>query len=920
MPLNPPPRAPSPTQAFESLKDMEDGAEAAEIFHEALMLAKEQLDTEEELKEKRLEIEAEMVRQQQRVDANVTMKDEDETAMVSALKKDVQKVWGQVEAGRKQELELRRNIAAIRRETINLQRTVETGEGIELEEEETVRELVGAKDRLVSEQAHVMDTIEKLRQEELEVQGKIVRLENDRLEIVNEKASIEVRRKEKLQEARREEERRVKYERELGDLRAQLDEQQEQLRLQQEANAQWEEEAKAIERRVKEVTTAVEKQRRELAEKVAENTKVNDELQEQTRRNTHFNTDNAKREVAIRALHEETDKVKEEIAKVQKVRETTLHMTTRVHRKIADLEREKEALQVEIQGLERDLEVVLREVEQVGKRIGGYVRERDVLNKIRTAKDAATVKVADLVKVIENNKLNLEHEISGFAVEQQRQEKAMRDLEKERERLNQEAEAASAKHLTAMEDVRLRELAILELQQRITDVEQRLKQQQNLYEAVRSDRNLYSKNLLEAQDEISEMKRRFKMMSHTISQLKDVIKQKNMEMVVYQLKKENIEKTKALISEKLSLIVTQITEADEVVGNQKEEIEKLNRIINEADSELDRQQKEYDIVVNERDILGQQLIKRNHELARVYERIKVQQSMLGASQATYRTTVRNVTDLKRRVVSLKAELEALQTSVSDIGGLRNETHRVRRQLLREQAKVKALQEELTVPMNVHRWRKLEGSDPEAFERIQHVQSLQRRLIAKTEEVLERDLMIQESEKLYIELKNVLARQPGPEAAEQLSLYEKTLKQKKHQLKGLERDLKSNQARVLEHKYEIERLVGGLRELKDKWFAEKRSEMRASVHAQQVVEGDDGGEMVYGGSLGDEDAGGGQAPGSPDAPYAGISVTDWNAGHNIATLTSPAAGDAVDGEGEGEPGPEPSFAAEGMGEGGEPPAE
>ena len=40
----------------------------------------------------------------------------------------------------------------------------------------------------------------------------------------------------------------------------------------------------------------------------------------------------------------------------------------------------------------------------------------------------------------------------------------------------------------------------------------RLKQQQNLYEAVRADRNLYSKNLIQAQDEIQEMKRKFKIM------------------------------------------------------------------------------------------------------------------------------------------------------------------------------------------------------------------------------------------------------------------------------------------------------------------------------------------------------------------------------------------------------------------------
>ena len=92
------------------------------------------------------------------------------------------------------------------------------------------------------------------------------------------------------------------------------------------------------------------------------------------------------------------------------------------------------------------------------------------------------------------------------------------------------------------------------------------------------------------------------------------------------------------------------------------------------------------------------------------------------------------------------------------------------ELLQERTKVKALGEELEHPLNVHRWRKLEGSDPTTYELIRKVQMLQKRLISKTEEVVEKDLAIQEKEKLYCELKQILARQPGPEAIEQLGIY------------------------------------------------------------------------------------------------------------------------------------------------------
>ena len=72
---------------------------------------------------------------------------------------------------------------------------------------------------------------------------------------------------------------------------------------------------------------------------------------------------------------------------------------------------------------------------------------------------------------------------------------------------------------------------MLQLQKKIAEGEARLKQQQNLYEAVRSDRNLYAKNLIESQDEIAEMKRKFKVMTRQIEQLKEEIQAKDQALV-----------------------------------------------------------------------------------------------------------------------------------------------------------------------------------------------------------------------------------------------------------------------------------------------------------------------------------------------------------------------------------------------------
>eukprot|EP00879_Flechtneria_rotunda_P014920 GHRR01015590.1.p1 GENE.GHRR01015590.1~~GHRR01015590.1.p1 ORF type:complete len:361 (+),score=108.58 GHRR01015590.1:380-1462(+) len=240
-------------------------------------------------------------------------------------------------------------------------------------------------------------------------------------------------------------------------------------------------------------------------------------------------------------------------------------------------------------------------------------------------------------------------------------------------------------------------------------------------------------------------------------------------------------------------------------------------------SERVRQKKELDLVMGERDILGTQLIRRNDELALLYEKVKIQQSTLSRGQMQYRDRLNEIRVLKIKLADLKRELHVLRTGVANVDVLKREVASLGRQLLQERTKVKALSEELENPLNVHRWRKLEGSDPSTYEMIQKIQTLQKRLIGKTEEVVEKELLIQEKEKLYVELKSILARQPGPEVAEQLSMYQASLRDKTKQLKAMASELNMYQAQVAEYKYEIERLTRELGGLKKKYFESKKRE-------------------------------------------------------------------------------------------------
>merc|ERR1711968_309527 len=269
-----------------------------------------------------------------------------------------------------------------------------------------------------------------------------------------------------------------------------------------------------------------------------------------------------------------------------------------------------------------------------------------------------------------------------------------------------------------------------------------------------------------------------------------------------------------------------------IVETQRAEIKKLESTIQEAEQEKQSQQKEYEGVISERDILGTQLIRRNEELALLYEKIKIQQSTLQKGEIQFKERVDEIAAFKNNIRKLKRELHGARNQVVNIEALKKEIHHLNKELLQEQSKCKALQEELENPMNVHRWRKLEGSDPATYEMIQKVKMLQKRLIAKTEEVVEKDMLIQEKEKLYVQLKNILARQPGPEVAEQLSVYQTNLREKTKQMKAMAAELNMYQAQVNEYKFEIERLTRELQDVKKKYFEQKRREQSGRGEAME----------------------------------------------------------------------------------------
>lgn len=559
----------------------------------------------------------------------------------------------------------------------------------------------------------------------------------------------------------------------------------------------------------------------------------NSDLEKCQQQNQKYQEEIAESTKAIETVEHEIKQLKKELKQFDEER-------TAIRTKIGEIEAQKHEMEKKIDQINkqilniRDHEIggVHKEMETLDKTMANLRQQLEILRKKHIGSEKTSKAMADLIILNSNGKLNLGMEIRILEEEVEHHKAQIRALLAEKEKYEHDAEVATQQYYTAVEELKLQEMQIHELNKKITQDQMRLKQKQSLYESVRSDRNLFSKQLLDAQEEIQELKRKFRSMNQMIDQINDDITTKDKLIVKEHFSHHAVDKEKELLKNELMKIKKQVQASEGIIENQRVEIMKLQRIIEEADTERQRQRNELSSVVSERNLLTQQLVKRNEELNNMYEKIKTQRSDLKIGERNYTKYMEDLRRWQEQVRDIVTNHNDVVVQLSQLETLRHRVVHLERDILKEKTRSRALMDELETPMNVHRWRILESSDPKRYDKILQIQALQRQLVAMSDQVIQNDLLIQEKEKIYIELKHVVARHPGPEVEEQILVYQQTLKDKHKQLAAMNLELEMYIEQVKRFKEDIADADVKIQRLNKQWMSrQKKMAKEAQAQAQ-----------------------------------------------------------------------------------------
>ncbi|KAJ3007534.1 hypothetical protein HKX48_009062 [Thoreauomyces humboldtii] len=356
-----------------------------------------------------------------------------------------------------------------------------------------------------------------------------------------------------------------------------------------------------------------------------------------------------------------------------------------------------------------------------------------------------------MIMLSKQTRHNIELDMGRYEREILDQEKKIKSLEEQRDIYIVDVIRLPASCVAGIQEMKNKEIDLFDYKKRTVQADTKLKHQQNLYEAVQSDRNLHSKHLIEAQAEISKMKRKLKIMNFRINGFKEDIGSKNQALTAEATQHARLQKDIEVITEEITTLQHQNELGQAYIRTQSAEASKLNQFVKEAEMERSRQENALNILITERDNLSNQLIRQNDELAKAYNALQLQQVSLLHSENHYSEHIVRLNVRRREISELRRDRAVLKLETTEHVTTCETARKLENDFLVQRMRIKALEDQLRYPINVHRWRKLEGKNPKAFDMIQLLHSLQRKLISKSKEETDKEQLIQSKEMLYLYL-------------------------------------------------------------------------------------------------------------------------------------------------------------------------
>lgn len=356
-------------------------------------------------------------------------------------------------------------------------------------------------------------------------------------------------------------------------------------------------------------------------------------------------------------------------------------------------------------------------------------------------------------------------------------QKKMQWLGVEREQMARKASMQVTQAREKNEELKIKKLLILDLTKKLQETEAMLKHYIILYEDAKNDRNKYVKLIQNSSQDLAETKERIKILQNEVEILRNESAEKDRalkeERHEVQKSRHERDKTRGEIN-KLDFVIKQ---KQSISQQQVQEIGKLNAIINTLEKEMIDLKHKHESACESRNYTGIQLIDRNDELCILYEKSNIQESVQKKGEKEIRAKEDEIRMLNLELAEVQRMIEVVRKQIPLMPTLANEVIDLKKELDEVKMEQKELSEQIQDPSNTDRYRELPGEDPDQEALEAKIQVLEERLNNKKEELLEKELVLEEISNLAKNLREqaLSGRQSTLELAERVNDFQARIK-------------------------------------------------------------------------------------------------------------------------------------------------
>ncbi|XP_076482723.1 cilia- and flagella-associated protein 58 [Bombus vancouverensis nearcticus] len=576
-----------------------------------------------------------------------------------------------------------------------------------------------------------------------------------------------------------------------------------------------------LESLLKEQRTSGEKMQREINKLSVKKLNLESDLENANNQIENLDKEMLEKDKQLKDWKQSINRMREEVSKHKTQKESITKRWQKIEIERSTLEQQLKHTSVKSKNAEHQKIICQKQLVDKQQELEVHIREKNVLARTKENLGDYIRRMQHELTVCEYSRRKIEHELDTSLRDIMDVHSLLSAVEKERDKHSLTAQNLAQQVEEYISEVKLKQVEISNYKKRLAEAEAKYRQQQNMFETVRAERNACGKSLTEAHDEIQELKNKLKVLSHQIEQLKEDIVTKESQLIKEEFIRNKVEKEREGLRVELQSSRKEVSELKREIESMKQEEKSLRQVIQRAESDIARHKKDIDNIMNERDMLGTQLVRRNDELSLQYSRIKVLHGTLQRGEVQYNQRLEDIRLLKLEVKQLRTEKTLLIKNIQNMSDLRKEVFHLNHDLTRERLKVMALEEEVQTPLNIHRWRKLEGSDPSTYELLKKIQILQKRVIKMAADMIEKEKKIKDTEKLYMNLREILSKHPGPQAMVSLNKTQKALRERGKKVKCLLAELSMYEVQMGEYRIGMDRMSIEMNDLKKKYFIQKK---------------------------------------------------------------------------------------------------